>query len=109
MILPIDIFNSSIVTWKLYYVVDILKLRCFLTLCFILFQVEDCKMTTVSVRSKASAKFLNINGIKATHFDPGDNNQNCSLPPNTIPFENQVAGHSFGDGKDTLGNCYLYC
>jgi hypothetical protein len=68
------------------------------------FQVEDCKMSTVSVRNKARDKFLKLNGIKAMQFDPGDTNQNCSFPPNTIPLENQVAGHSFGDGKNTLGN-----
>ncbi|XP_069682869.1 inositol polyphosphate multikinase isoform X1 [Periplaneta americana] len=66
-------------------------------------QVESCKMSTVSVRNKATEKFLKLNGIKATLFDPGDANQNSSFPPNTIPLENQVAGHSFGDGKDTLG------
>ncbi|XP_021922265.1 inositol polyphosphate multikinase isoform X2 [Zootermopsis nevadensis] len=60
-------------------------------------------MSTVSVRSKAGEKFLKLNGIKATHFDVDDANKNCSLPPNTLPMENQVAGHSFGDGKNTLG------
>jgi hypothetical protein len=61
-------------------------------------------MSTVSARSKASEKFLKLNGIKITHTDLGDANQNCSFPPNTLPMENQVAGHSFGDGKNTLGN-----
>lgn len=40
-------------------------------------------------------------------FDPGDKNQNSSFPPNTVPLENQVAGHSFGDGKNTLGNSFF--
>lgn len=70
---------------------------------YIRFQVEDCKMSTVSVRNKAKEKFLKLNGIKATLFEVDDTNQNCSLPPNTIPLESQVAGHSFEDGKDTLG------
>jgi hypothetical protein len=61
-------------------------------------------MSTVSVRNKASEKFLKLNGIKATYFDLSDANQNCSFPSNTLPMENQVAGHSFGDGKNTLGN-----
>ncbi|PNF25111.1 hypothetical protein B7P43_G02042 [Cryptotermes secundus] len=65
--------------------------------------VEDCKMSTVSVRNKAREKFLKLNGIKGMKFDPGDTNQNSSFPPNTVPLENQVAGHSFGDGKNTLG------
>lgn len=65
-------------------------------------------MSTVSVRSKAGEKFLKLNGIKATHFDVDDANKNCSLPPNTLPMENQVAGHSFGDGKNTLGNRDLH-
>lgn len=60
-------------------------------------------MSTVSVRNKASKKFLKLNGIKAAYFDPGDKNQNCSVPPDTTPLEIQVAGHSFGDGKNTLG------
>jgi hypothetical protein len=61
-------------------------------------------MSAITIRNKPSEKFLKLNGIKATHFDPGDTNQNCSFPPDTMPLENQVAGHSFGDGKDTLGN-----
>lgn len=73
------------------------------------FQVEDCKMSTVTVRNKAREKFLKLNGIKGMKFDPGDTNQNCTYPPNTIPLENQVAGHSFGDGKNTLGNiCFVF-
>lgn len=73
------------------------------------FQVEDCKMSTVSVRNKAREKFLKLNGIKGMKFDPGDTNQNSSFPPNTVPLENQVAGHSFGDGKHTLGNsCFIF-
>lgn len=72
------------------------------------FQVEDCKMSTVSVRNKAREKFLKLNGIKGMKFDPGDTNQNSSFPPNTVPLENQVAGHSFGDGKNTLGkSCFV--
>ena len=74
------------------------------------FQVEDCKMNTVSVRNKASAKFLKLNGTtNYLDLDPGDRNQNYSVPPNTTPLEIQVAGHSFGYGKNTLGGRNFFC
>jgi hypothetical protein len=68
------------------------------------FQVEDGKMSAISVRNKASEKFLKLNVIAATNFDPVVRNQNCSVPPDTAPLEIQVAGHSFGDGKNTIGD-----
>lgn len=68
------------------------------------FQVEDGKMSTFSVRNKAREKSLKLNVVQATNFHPGDRNQNCSVPPDTTPLEIQVAGHSFGDGKNTLGD-----
>ena len=103
MVLIILFHNIDFVIFKI-----ILFSRYFITgnpqtLTRIRFQVEDCKMSTVSVRNKASKKFLKLNGIKAAYFDPGDKNQNCSVPPDTTPLEIQVAGHSFGDGKNTLG------
>jgi hypothetical protein len=68
------------------------------------FQVEDDKMSTFSVRNKAREKFLKLNVMQATNFHLGDSNQNCSIPPDTTPLGIQVAGHSFGDGKNTLGD-----
>jgi hypothetical protein len=66
-------------------------------------------MSTISVRNKASEKVLKLNVIKATNFHPGDGNQNFSVPPDTTPLEIQVAGHSFGDGKNTLGDTVFSC
>ena len=68
------------------------------------FQVEDCKMSTFPVRNKAREKFLKLNVTQTTKFHPGDTKKNCSIPPDTTPLEIQVAGHSFGDGKNTLGD-----
>jgi len=73
------------------------------------FQVEDGKMSTFSVRNKAREKSLKLNVIQATDFHPGDRNQNPSVPPDTTPLEIQVAGHSFGDGKNTLGDRTFFC
>jgi len=72
------------------------------------FQVEDGKMSTFSVRNKAREKFLKLNLIQSTNFHPSDTNQNCSIPPDTTPLEIQVAGHSFGDGKNTLGDITFF-
>jgi hypothetical protein len=66
-------------------------------------------MSTISVRNKASEKVLKLNMIKATNFHLGDGNQNCTVPPDTTPLEIQVAGHSFGDGKNTLGDRIFSC
>jgi hypothetical protein len=72
------------------------------------FQVEDGKMSTFPARNKAREKSLKLNVVQATNFHPGDRNHNCSVPPDTTPLEIQVAGHSFGDGKNTLGDSSFF-
>lgn len=44
-----------------------------------------------------------MNGASSKYFDPGDENENSIYPPDTVPFDNQVAGHSFDDGNSSLG------
>jgi hypothetical protein len=73
------------------------------------FQVEDGKMSTFSVKNKAREKFLKLNVTHEINIHPADRNQNCSIPPDTTPLEIQVAGHSFGDGKNTLGDRTFFC
>jgi len=73
------------------------------------FQVEDGKMSTFPVRNKARDKFLKLNVVQTINFHPGDTKKNSSIPPDTTPLEIQVAGHSFGDGKNTLGDRTFFC
>lgn len=107
----IILFNNldfvSHIVFSRYFILGKQKIRT-----RVLFQVEDGRMSTFSVRNKAREKILKLNVVQATNFHPGDRNQNFSIPPDTTPLEIQVAGHSFGDGRNTLGDrtffFYLY-
>ncbi|XP_049774458.1 inositol polyphosphate multikinase isoform X1 [Schistocerca cancellata] len=64
--------------------------------------VEDSKMNSVFARRKSSEKFLKRNGFNAKLLGLCDRNKN-DLSQDTVPLENQVAGHCASDGKSSLG------
>lgn len=66
----------------------------------------------MDTREKPNGNLSSVNGYSMKTVNGNDYNKNISLPQDTLPFENQVAGHSNSNGKSVLGNwdyTFDYC